>query len=100
VFPSLIEPQGLALLEAYACGVPVVASRTGGIVEMLEHEVDGLLVQPGDPTDLASAILRMLNDGALQRRSIEHARSRLTAFDVRNIAISTGDLHARSGDVD
>jgi glycosyltransferase involved in cell wall biosynthesis len=80
----------------------VVASRTGGIVEMLEHEVDGLLVQPGDPTDLASAILRMLDDGALQRRSIEHARLRLTAFDVRNIANQYVEIYdeASQNDVD
>jgi glycosyltransferase involved in cell wall biosynthesis len=86
VFPSLVEPQGLALLEAYASGVPVIASRTGGIVEMLEHEVDGLLTAPGDADDLASAILRMLDDAALRARSIEHGRSRLCEFDVRTIA--------------
>jgi len=86
VLPSLVEPQGLALLEAYARSVPAVASRTGGIVEMLEHDVDGLLVRPGDPDDLASAILRMLTDATLRQRCSEHARLRLADFDVRAIA--------------
>ena len=86
VFPSLNEPQGLALLEAYAAGVPVVASRTGGILEMLEHEVDGLLVDPGDALALAAAIRRLTDDEALQSACVAHARRRLRAFDVEVLA--------------
>jgi glycosyltransferase involved in cell wall biosynthesis len=86
VFPSLVEPQGLALLEAYAAGLPVIASRTGGIPEMLEDGVEGLLVEPGDAHGLASAMLRMLGDAALREACAAHARRRLPAFDVDAIA--------------
>jgi glycosyltransferase involved in cell wall biosynthesis len=86
VFPSLYEPQGLALLEAYAAAVPVVASRTGGIPEMLEHEVDGLLVDPGDAPALAAAIERLTEDEPLRSACVAHARSRLPAFDVEHVA--------------
>jgi glycosyltransferase involved in cell wall biosynthesis len=86
VFPSLEEPQGLAILEAYAAGVPVVASRTGGILEMLDHEVDGLLVEPGDDRGLAEAIRRLLEDEPLRSACVAHARTRLPAFDVDRLA--------------
>lgn len=86
VFPSLAEPQGLALLEAFAAGVPVVASRTGGISEMLEHDVDGLLVPPGDPGALAAAVCRLLDEPAAARGMASHARGRLAPFHVATIA--------------
>jgi glycosyltransferase involved in cell wall biosynthesis len=86
VFPSLNEPQGLALLEAYAARVPVVASRTGGIPEMLDHGLDGLLVDPGDAAGLAAALRRMVEDGELRSACIAHAHSRLPAFDVGTLA--------------
>jgi glycosyltransferase involved in cell wall biosynthesis len=93
VFPSLNEPQGLALLEAYAAGVPVVASRTGGIVEMLEHEVDGLLVDPHDAPGLAAAVERFIEDEALRSTCVAHARSRLRAFDVETLAEEYLDVY-------
>lgn len=85
VFPSLVEPQGLAVLEAYAAGVPVVASRVGGIPEMLEDEIDGLLVRPGDPADLARGVVRMLKDPAVRERCVAAAKRRLPAFDMQAI---------------
>jgi glycosyltransferase involved in cell wall biosynthesis len=86
VFPSLVEPQGLALLEAFAAGTPVIATRTGGIPEMLHDGIDGLLVEPGDVAGLASAMLRMLTDPGLRASFAAHARLRLPAFDVETIA--------------
>jgi glycosyltransferase involved in cell wall biosynthesis len=54
------------LVEALAMQVPVVASRTGGIPELIQHEVTGLLVEPADHSGLASAIERMLTDDELR----------------------------------
>lgn len=66
VIPSLWqEPLGLVVLEAMACGVPVVASSVGGIPEMITDGENGLLVPPGDPSTLAAAI-----DSALGNRSV------------------------------
>lgn len=68
VLPSLAEGLPLALLEALAVGTPVVASRAGGIPEVVEDERTALLVAPGDATGLAHAIARVLDDPALGGR--------------------------------
>jgi len=62
VSSSRREPFANANLEAMAAGRPIVATRVGGNVEMVEHEVSGLLVEPEDPEGLAKAILRVLED--------------------------------------
>jgi len=62
VLPSYREAQGLVILEAMALSRPVVASRVGGIPEMIEDGVTGLLVPPRDPEALATAITRLLLD--------------------------------------
>jgi glycosyltransferase involved in cell wall biosynthesis len=62
VLPSYREAQGLTVLEAMALSRPVVASNVGGIPEMIEDGVTGLLVPPHDPTALAGAIVRLLRD--------------------------------------
>jgi len=59
--PSRIEPFGLASLEAMAVARPVVASRVGGIPEVVRDGVDGLLVPPEDPDSLAAAISHLLD---------------------------------------
>jgi len=65
VLPSRAEPFGIAVLEGMAAGKPVVASATGGIVEIIEHERNGLLVPPDDPLALANELHRVLVDPAL-----------------------------------
>jgi glycosyltransferase involved in cell wall biosynthesis len=82
VFPSLYEAAGIALLEAMACARPVVASRTGGIVEIVRDGVDGLLVPPGDSEALANALGRLAADPALRGRLTAAARTRAIEFDI------------------
>ncbi len=65
VLPSYREAQGLTILEAMALSRPVVASNVGGIPEMVEDGVTGLLVPPDDPDALAGAIARLLLDHSL-----------------------------------
>jgi glycosyltransferase involved in cell wall biosynthesis len=62
------EPKGMFLLEAMACGVPLVQPRRGAFTEILEKAGAGLLVEPDNARDLAHGILRLMNDPALAER--------------------------------
>jgi glycosyltransferase involved in cell wall biosynthesis len=68
VQPSLYESQGLAILEAMAAGVPVVASDVGGVRDAVRDGGTGLLVPPADPGALAGAVVRLAEDRALASR--------------------------------
>lgn len=81
ILPSATESFGLAALEAMAHRVPVVASRVGGIPEVIRDGVDGLLAPMGDIEALTQAALLILKDGVLRRNMGEAARTRaLTTF--------------------
>ena len=71
---SKVETHGIALIEMMASGVPVVASRVGGIPEIIQHEDNGLLVNQGDPFALAEAINRLFDDHALAKRIGKNGR--------------------------
>lgn len=82
VLPSHAEALPMALLEAMSWGLPVVTTPVGGIPQVIEHEVNGLLVGPGDIDGLAAAIARLLHEpalggklGAAARRTIERSYS-------------------------
>jgi len=77
--PSLQEGLGVAALEAMAAGRPVVASRVGGLAEAVVHEETGLLVPPGDPTALATALVRLARDPGLRARLGAAGRARVLA---------------------
>ncbi len=77
VLPSRSEAFPNALLEAMAAGLPVAASSVGGIVEIVEHERTGVLVPPGDPSALATGLLRLMSAPALARSLGEAARARV-----------------------
>ncbi len=68
VFPSYNEGFGLAILEAMACGLPIVASRARAIPELVLHQQTGLLVAPGDSRGLADAVKRLLDNPAFGRQ--------------------------------
>ncbi|MFW6146344.1 MAG: glycosyltransferase [Planctomycetota bacterium] len=72
--PALIEPFGMVTAEAMAAGLPVVASRVGGLPEVVQHGRTGLLVPPGDPEALAEAIASLLADPDRRRRYAAAAR--------------------------
>jgi colanic acid/amylovoran biosynthesis glycosyltransferase len=73
----------VVLMEAMSCGLPVVASRLSGIPELVEDEVDGLLVAPGDAPALATAIARVMDDVELRERIGAAARAKVKRdFDL------------------
>jgi glycosyltransferase involved in cell wall biosynthesis len=75
--PTAPEPFGRVLGEAMAVGRPVVATRCGGIPEVVDDGVTGFLVEPGDTGAFASAVIRLLEDRALRDRFGEAARGRV-----------------------
>jgi glycosyltransferase involved in cell wall biosynthesis len=95
VLSSRWEGLGTSILDALAAGVPVVASRTGGIPEMIEEGVSGLLVAPGDPASLARAIERILLDAALRERLIAGGREKVQFFSAQKMAQSTRAVYQR-----
>jgi glycosyltransferase involved in cell wall biosynthesis len=74
--PSLREGYGMAAAEAMAYGRPVVASAVGGLVDLVEDGLTGLLVPPADVTALRAAVERLLGDDELRARLGEAARAR------------------------
>ena len=74
LMPSSQESFGLAALEAMACEVPVVASRVGGLPELIENGVSGYLHAPSDLDGMAQSVVTLLTDSTLYRRMAEASR--------------------------
>jgi glycosyltransferase involved in cell wall biosynthesis len=94
VFPSLYEAVGIALLEAMACGAAVVASRAGGIPEIVQDGESGVLVRPGDASDLATALARLARDPPERARLGRGARRRAMMFDIRHTVQELESVYA------
>lgn len=90
VLPSRFEGLPLVLLEAMGAGTPVVASRLGGVQEVVTDESEGLLVEPGDSAALASSILRIYHDPELAERLAQRA---LTRISRRKSPDEVAELH-------
>lgn len=98
VLPSLWEGFGTAIIEAMACSVPVVASRVGGIPEIIEDGVSGLLVPRGRPELLAEAVIRLLKKPRKTREMARRGRtSAAERFSVRKMAQSVGKVYLQLG---
>jgi glycosyltransferase involved in cell wall biosynthesis len=94
VVPSRVEGMPLALLEAMALERPIVATRVGGIPELLTHERDALLVPSEDPHALGAAIVRVLGDPALAARLAAAGRQVVEReADAATVAASYVDLY-------
>ena len=76
---SRYEGFGLPILEAMACGLPVITTPVGGIPDIVTPERDAILVRPGDPDSLCSAIVRLHADPELASRLGRAARETVTA---------------------
>ena len=96
VMSSVTEGLGTSLLDAMACARPIVATTAGGIPEIVEDGVTGLLVPPRDHTALANAIVRALKDVELRQRIGDAGLTRVNArFTVERMVAETASVYAR-----
>ncbi|MGQ9537991.1 MAG: glycosyltransferase family 4 protein [Candidatus Bathycorpusculaceae bacterium] len=96
VVPSLFEPFGIVALEAMAAKSPVVVSDTGGLSEIVEHEVTGLKVYPDNPDSLAWGVTRVLLDEDYAKRLRENAyRMVLEKFNWEKISQQTKNIYEK-----
>lgn len=96
VFPSYAEGFAWAPLEAMAAGCPTIYSRTGSGPELISHGKDGLLVDPGNPADIALAVTSVLSDDGLARRLGRAGRARVVdAFSLEKLQPANESFYAR-----
>jgi len=94
VMPSWHEGLPYVLLEAMSLEVPIVATRVGGLAEVLDGRECALLVPPRDPAALASALERLYHDPALARRLSRSARALVTGeFEAGRMVTRYADLY-------
>jgi L-malate glycosyltransferase len=89
LFTSKTEGLGTTILDAFASRVPVVATRAGGIPEMVKDEETGLLAQIGDATKLSKQVMRILDNPDLSSVLIENALKKCDAFSVDQLVKKT-----------
>lgn len=96
VLPSRTEGWPLSIMEAMAVGLPVIATRVGGVPHMVETGRTGLLVAPGEVDELAQALLVLARDRSLARRLGEAAADYAEEhFDVKTMVARVGDIYAQ-----
>jgi hypothetical protein len=79
LLPSFAEGVPVSLMEAMACGLPVIATYVGGVVELVEPARTGQVVYAGDPVSLSESIARYLDDGELRARVSRQGRDKVVA---------------------
>jgi len=88
------EAFGRVIIEAQAAGVPVVASRVGGVAEIIEHEKTGLLVLPKDVEGIADAVLRIYHNPSLAAGFVSQAKKKIeTHYTLAKMADATLDVY-------
>lgn len=88
ILPSKTESFGLSALEAMACGVPVLASRAGGLPEVIEDEVSGLLFEPGNTQEAIRKAVSLITNkkklANMKKASIQHAHTNFQSINIIN----------------
>lgn len=92
--PSLNEGMGRVLVEAMAAGVPIVASRVGGIPDLIRDGANGLLVPPADSGALRQAISTLLGDEPRRRRMAARGKGICSQYSAEGMVNQISDLYA------
>ena len=85
VLPSLAETFGITILEAYAAGVPVVASGVGGVPELVSDKKTGLLTAPEDSDEIAEAIIKLLEHPAMAAKLARGGKEKVKQYEWRKV---------------
>ena len=94
--PAYMEGLGVSLLQAAACGIPIVACRAGGMPEVVGDGENGLLIEPGDADGLASALAGILGDAHRARDMGNKGRERVQGrFSIAAMAAGNREIHKR-----
>lgn len=94
VLSSYLEGLCTSLLDAQAAGVPVVATKTGGIPEIIKNGLNGLLVPPQDPESLAKAIVKLLKDKKLAKQMSSCGKEMVREFSKEKMISQTEKVYA------
>lgn len=96
IVPSLQESFGQTASEALACGTPVVAFNTSGLKDIIDHQRNGYLAKPFEPTDLAAGIRWVLEKTARHQSLSEHAREKvLSTFSLPTVVKQHQEIYQR-----
>jgi len=94
IVPSYSEGFGLTAIEAMAMGIPVVATRVGGLPEIITHQANGLLIAPGDSKDLTKKILWLLdNPVKAEEMIVQGKRTVADKFTIQGMVDKTQELY-------
>ncbi len=93
--PSLFEPFGMVVLEAMACGKPIVATNAGGTPEVVRNGKNGLLVPPRNPEAIAGAIITLLSDRRKLERFGKNSRRLSLSYDWETVVGKIERIYAR-----
>jgi len=86
VVPSLIEGHSASIIEAMAAAKPVIATKVGGITEIIKNGETGILVDPENPDQIAEAVIKVLRDRDLAKTLAEKTAEKAEEYDVRKLA--------------
>lgn len=95
IHPSYTEGLGSVILEGMGAGLPVIGTNTGGIPDIIDHNSNGLLVEPGKPQELADAIVKISQDEELKQHFITQGQEKLKLFDINYTANQYVDIYEK-----
>lgn len=96
IHPSLSEGFGMAIIEAMAFGIPVVASKVGGIPNIIKNNYNGLLVEPMNSAELLNQVKRLFNDSLLRESISQNAFDSVEKFSFHNYITTIENVYERS----
>lgn len=96
VLPSLSEGFPVTILEAMACGLPIVATRVGGIPDIIEDKINGYLVDPKDQDQMADVLLKLLQDEELRKNISSNNRIKAEKYTWDKVAVTLEGLYQSS----